>query len=474
MRPRPSHSATFAAVFGSVLIANRGEIARRVIRACRGLGIESVAVYSTADRDALFVSEADRAVCIGPARASQSYLDMEAILEAAIQTGAQAIHPGYGFLSENALFAQMVLQQRLAWIGPPPSVIRKMGEKAAAKSAMKRAGLPMIPGSDGLVDTLEDALVLGEQLGYPILVKASAGGGGRGLRRADDPAGLESAWTEARREALSAFGCDDVYIEKFLTGARHIEFQVLADSWGNAVHFFERECSIQRRHQKLLEEAPSTAIDEATRMSMGARVAAAAAAVGYVGAGTVEFLQDIVSGELHFIEMNTRLQVEHPVTEMVTGFDLVEAQIRIAAGEQLWINQGDIKLRGHAIELRLNAEDVDDGFRPVPGRLDRFVTPVVPEGEGVLRVDAAVEAGCSVSPYYDSMIAKLIGWGEDRAAAVAVCRAALDGLEVTGVPTTAALHAAILAAPDFAAGDLLVGRIPGRPDLSEVEESGHG
>ena len=442
-----------------------------MIRACRGLGIESVAVYSTADKDALFVAEADRAVCIGPARASQSYLNMEAILEAAIQSDAQAIHPGYGFLSENALFAQMVLQQRLAWIGPPPSVIRKMGEKAAAKSAMSAAGLPMIPGSDGLVDSLADAQPLCEQLGYPILVKASAGGGGRGLRRADDAASLESAWNEARREALSAFGCDDVYIEKFLTGARHIEFQVLADSWGNAVHFFERECSIQRRHQKLLEEAPSTAIDESTRMAMGARVAAAAAEVGYVGAGTVEFLLDIASGELHFIEMNTRLQVEHPVTEMVTGFDLVEAQIRIAAGERLWFTQDDISLSGHAIELRLNAEDVDDGFRPVPGQIKRFTIPVIPEGSGRLRVDAAVEQGCSVSPYYDSMIAKLIGWGADRAQATAVCQAALDGLVVEGVPTTANLHAAILAAPDFVAGDLLVGRIPGRPDLSEVEES---
>jgi acetyl-CoA carboxylase biotin carboxylase subunit len=458
-------------VFGTLLIANRGEIARRVIRACRGLGIESVAVYSTADSEALFVAEADRAVCIGPARASESYLNMEAILEAALQTEAQAIHPGYGFLSENALFAQMVQQQRLAWIGPPPSVIRMMGEKAAAKVAMEAAGLPMIPGSDGLVDSLDQALGLAEGLGYPVLVKASAGGGGRGLRRADSPAGLESAWNEARREALSAFGCDDVYLEKFLTGARHIEFQVLADSWGNAVHLFERECSIQRRHQKLLEEAPSTAIDEATRMTMGARVAAAAAAVGYVGAGTVEFLQDVATGELHFIEMNTRLQVEHPVTEMVTGIDLVEAQIRIAAGERLWFTQDDLSLDGHAIELRLNAEDVDDDFRPVPGRLKRFETPTIPKAAGRLRIDAAVGQGCSVSPYYDSMIAKLIGWGEDRAQAIAVCRSALDGLVIEGVPTTAALHRAILAAPDFVAGDLLVGRIPGRPDLSEGGES---
>ena len=455
-------------MFGRVLIANRGEIARRVIRACRRLGIESVAVHSTADRDALFVQEADHAVCIGPARASESYLNMEAILEAAMQSDAQAIHPGYGFLSENALFAQMVMQQRLAWIGPPPGVIRTMGEKAAAKTAMKAAGLPMIPGSEGVVPSLDEALALANDMGYPVLIKASAGGGGRGMRRADDPAGLEAAWTEARREALSAFGNDDVYIEKFLTGARHIEFQVLADSWGNAIHLFERECSIQRRHQKLLEEAPSTAIDEATRMAMGARVAEASAAIGYVGAGTVEFLQDIATGELYFIEMNTRLQVEHPVTEMITGFDLVEAQIRIAAGERLWVRQEDLSIKGHAIELRLNAEDASEGFRPVPGTLTRFDLPSIDSDAGELRIDAAVEAGSKVSPYYDSMIAKVIGWGADRAASIAVCKRAVDELVVEGVPTTAAVHSAILGAPDFAEGDLLVGRIPGRPDLSEV------
>jgi acetyl-CoA carboxylase biotin carboxylase subunit len=457
-------------MFGSVLIANRGEIARRVIRACRGLGIESIAVYSTGDKDSLFVQEADRAICIGPARASDSYLNMEAILEAAIQSDAQAIHPGYGFLSENALFAQMVMQQRLGWIGPPPGVIRMMGEKAAAKIAMRAAGLPMIPGSDGIIESLDEAITLAEDLGYPVLVKASAGGGGRGMRRADDPEGLAAAWSEARREALSAFGDDSVYLEKFLTGARHIEFQVLADSWGNAVHLFERECSIQRRHQKLLEEAPSTAIDEETRSRIGTRVAEASAAVGYVGAGTVEFLQDVVSGELYFIEMNTRLQVEHPVTEMITGFDLVEAQIRIAAGERLWFEQSELSISGHAIELRLNAEDTSQGFRPVPGKLERFQLPSREEGAGRLRVDAAVEEGCRVSPYYDSMIAKLIGWGVDREQAITVCLEALEGLEVVGVPTTAALHQGILSAPDFAAGDLLVGRIPGHPELSELEE----
>jgi len=428
-----------------------------VIRACRELGIESIAVHSEPDRDAPFVAEADHAICIGPARAAESYLDIEAILQAAAQTEAQAIHPGYGFLSENALFAQMVLQQRLAWIGPPPSVIRLMGEKATAREAAVRAGLPVVPGSAGIVPTLEDARTEAHLIGYPVLLKAVAGGGGRGMRRADDDASLETAWNEARREALAAFGNDDVYLEKYLDDARHIEFQVLVDSWGNAVHLFERECSVQRRHQKLVEEAPSVALSPEQRASMGARVAAAAANVGYVGAGTVEFLQDRRDGELYFIEMNTRLQVEHPVTEMVTGFDLVQAQIRIAAGEKLWIGQDDLALNGHAIEVRINAEDPDDDFRPTPGLLSRFELPAL---DG-LRVDAAVDAGSRVSPYYDSLIAKLIGWGADRAASIATVRAALAGLEVEGVSTTASLQDRILAAPDFAAGDLRVGVIPG-------------
>ncbi len=428
-----------------------------MIRACRELGIESVAVHSEPDRDAPFVAEADHSVCIGPARATHSYLDIDAILQAAAQTEAQAIHPGYGFLAENALFAQMVLQQRLAWVGPPPSVIRLMGEKDAAREAAVAAGLPVVPGSDGIIPTLDEARVEADRIGYPVLLKAVAGGGGRGMRRADDAASLETAWNEARREALSAFGNDDVYLEKYLDDARHIEFQVLADSWGNAIHLFERECSVQRRHQKLVEEAPSVALTAEQRASMGARVAHAAAAVGYVGAGTVEFLQDRRDGELYFIEMNTRLQVEHPVTEMITGFDLVQAQIRIAAGEKLWIGQDDLAIDGHAIEVRINAEDPDDDFRPTPGEVTRFD---LPELDG-LRVDAAVDAGSKVSPYYDSMIAKLIGWGADREASIATVRAALGGLQVEGVCTTASLQDRILAAPDFAAGDLRVGVIPG-------------
>ncbi len=450
-------------MFRRILIANRGEIARRVIRACDALGIESVAVHSTADADAPYVREATTSVCIGPPRASQSYLLPEAILQAAVQTEAQAIHPGYGFLAENALFAQMVQQERLAWIGPPPGVIRLMGEKSPAKEAMKAVGLPMVPGSDGLLDSLDEALAVAETIGYPVLLKADAGGGGKGMRRANDPDELREAWVSARGEALASFGSDAVYLERYLTSGRHIEFQVLADAWGNAVHLFERECSVQRRHQKLLEEAPSVALSHEQRMAMGKRVADAAAAIGYEGAGTVEFLQDPESGELYFIEMNTRLQVEHPVTEEITGFDLVQAQIRIAAGEKLWITQDDLSINGHSIELRINAEDPDDDFRPGPGTLSRLVAP---EGDRV-RWDAAVVEGSRISPYYDSMIAKLITWGPDRDAAIARSLAALDGLDVEGVPTTASLHRAVLSAPDFAAGNLRVGIIPGRPDLSE-------
>jgi acetyl-CoA carboxylase biotin carboxylase subunit len=453
----------FRGVFRRILIANRGEIARRIIRACDALGIESVAVHSTADADAPYVREATTSVCIGPPRASQSYLLPEAILQAALQTESQAIHPGYGFLAENALFAQMVKQARIAWIGAPPGVIRLMGEKSPAKDAMRAAGLPLVPGSDGLLDSLDEALSVADRIGYPVLLKADAGGGGKGMRRADSPEELREAWVGARGEALASFGSDAMYLERYLTSGRHIEFQLLADSWGNAVHLFERECSVQRRHQKLLEEAPSVALTHAQRMTMGNRVAAAAAAIGYEGAGTVEFLQDPDSGELFFIEMNTRLQVEHPVTEEITGVDLVQAQIRIAAGERLWFTQDDLSITGHAIEVRINAEDPDDGFRPGPGTLARLDPPT---GERV-RWDAAVEQGSRISPYYDSMIAKLITWGPDRRSAIDRTLAALDALVVEGVPTTKSLHQAVLSAPDFQAGTLRVGVIPGRPDLSE-------
>jgi len=455
-------------MFGRILIANRGEIARRVIRACSELGIESVAVYSEPDRDAPFVREASHSVCIGPARASDSYLNMEAILAAAEQSHSQAIHPGYGFLSENALFAQMVLQQRLGWIGPPPSVIRTMGEKSSAKAAAAAVGLPVVPGSDGLLASVDEALSLAETMGYPVLLKADAGGGGRGMRKAENPEELRLGWDEARREATAAFGNNAMYLEKYLSASRHIEFQVLADSWGNAIHLFERECSIQRRHQKLLEEAPSVALSEQRREQMGSLVARAAAALGYVGAGTVEFLLDSASDELYFIEMNTRLQVEHTISEEITGVDLVEAQIRIAAGERLWLRQEDLAIDGHAVEVRLNAEDPEQDFQPSPGTIERFHIPEPSDPACRLRIDAAVDEGSSVSPYYDSMIAKIIGWGPDRQSAIKTCAEALERMELVGVTTTAALHRDVLGAPDFAAGRLQVGIIPGRPDLSDT------
>jgi acetyl-CoA carboxylase, biotin carboxylase subunit len=444
-----------------LLVANRGEIARRIMRSARAMGIESVAVYSEADKDAPFVREADLSVCIGPPRAAESYLDGESILQAAAQTEAQAIHPGYGFLAENALFAQMVLQQRLVWIGPPPQVIRLMGEKSPAKAAMKKAGLPLIPGSDGIIEDVDRAISIAEEIGYPVLLKADAGGGGKGMRRADDSASLREAWQSAEGEARASFGSGALYLEKYLDRARHIEFQILADRWGNAVHLFERECSIQRRHQKLLEEAPSVALTDAQRRAMGERVASAVAKLGYEGAGTVELLLDEKSGELYFIEMNTRLQVEHPVTEEITGIDLVAAQIRVACGERLWLSQADLQMKGHAIEVRLNAEDPSESFRPTPGTVERFDVPSGPLGKGRVRVDAAVVSGSKIPPYYDSLLAKVIAWGPDRSTAIEVLLEALASAKVEGVSTTAEMHRKILASEQFQRGDLRVGVIPG-------------
>ncbi|MBI2375905.1 MAG: acetyl-CoA carboxylase biotin carboxylase subunit [Deltaproteobacteria bacterium] len=448
-------------MFRRLLVANRGEIARRIIRAAHSLGVEAVAVYSEADRDAPFVREADRSSCIGPPQAARSYLDADAIIQAAIQTEAQAIHPGYGFLSENAIFAQRVMEQRIAWIGPPPRVIRLMGEKASAKVAANAAGLPVIPGSNGLVSSVREALEVAETVGWPVLLKADAGGGGRGMRRADDRGSLESAFLAASAEARAAFGSGALYVEKLLGSARHIEFQVLVDKYGNAIHLFERECSVQRRHQKLLEEAPSSILEDARRRSMGQLVANAIAKLGYVGAGTVELLLERETNQLFFIEMNTRLQVEHPVTEMITGIDLAAAQIRIAAGERLWIQQRDVRIDGHAIELRLCAEDPEDGFKPTPGVVTTFEVPSGTRGEGKVRVDSAVESGSRIPPYYDSLIAKLIAWAPTRDGAIETARAALADARIEGVSTTAILHKAILGAHDFRAGDLTIGVIPG-------------
>jgi acetyl-CoA carboxylase biotin carboxylase subunit len=436
-------------VVQKVLIANRGEIALRVLRACREMGIRTVAVHSTADATAMHVRLADESVCIGPPPARESYLNMPAILSAAAITGAEAIHPGYGFLSENADFAEMVEAHGLIFIGPRPEHIRMMGDKIAAKDAMRRLGVPLVPGSPGALSTFEEARAVAEQVKYPVLIKAAAGGGGRGMKVARSAADLEDAWRIARTEAKAAFGSDEVYLEKYLDRPRHIELQVLADTHGNVVHFGERDCSLQRRHQKLVEEAGSPVLSAAERDALGAQVTAGLRQLGYRNAGTLEFLwQD---GQFAFIEMNTRLQVEHPVTEMVCGVDLVKEQIRIAAGEPLGYAQKDIGFRGHAIECRITAED-PDSFAPNPGRVTTFHAP---GGLGV-RVDSALYSGYAVPPNYDSLIAKLITHGATRREAIARMRRALEELVVDGIRTTAPLHKRIMDDPEFQAGDYTI------------------
>jgi len=436
-------------VFHKVLIANRGEIALRVQRACRELGIPTVAVHSTADTDAMHVRLADESVCIGPPPARESYLNMPAILSAAAVTGADAIHPGYGFLSENAKFAEMVEAHGMTFIGPLPAHIRMMGDKIAAKAAMASLGVPLVPGSDGAVLDLDQARAVGERIGYPLLVKAAAGGGGRGMKVAHTADELEEAWTVARTEARTAFGDDAVYIEKYLDRPRHIELQVMADAHGNVVHFGERDCSLQRRHQKLLEEAGSPALTPVERDSLGAVVTAGLRQLGYRNAGTLEFLYQ--DGQFAFIEMNTRLQVEHPVTEMVCGVDLVREQLRVAAGQPLGYQQSDVEFRGHAIECRVTAEDPET-FMPTPGRVDVFHAP---GGLGV-RVDSALYAGYIVPPYYDSMVAKLIVHAPTRPEAIARMRRALGEFAIQGIKTTLPLHRRIMDAPEFVAGDYTI------------------
>jgi acetyl-CoA carboxylase, biotin carboxylase subunit len=433
-------------VFGKILIANRGEIALRVQRACRELGIPTVAVHSTADAQAMHVRLADESVCIGPPPARDSYLNIPAILTAAAITGADAIHPGYGFLSENARFAEMVEDHGITFIGPTAAHIRMMGDKITAKAAMATLGVPLVPGSDGAVADLAEAEAVAARIGYPVLIKAAAGGGGRGMKVAHAADELSEAWRVARAEARAAFGNDAVYIEKYLDRPRHIELQVLADNHGAVVHLGERDCSLQRRHQKLLEEAGSPALDPAGRDRLGATVTAGLAQLGYRNAGTLEFLfQD---GQFAFIEMNTRLQVEHPVTEAITGIDLVREQIRVASGQPLGYGQADIHFTGHAIEARVTAEDPET-FAPNPGRVDVFH---VPGGLGV-RVDSALYAGYTVPPHYDSMIAKLIVHGPDRPTALARLRRALEEFAVVGIKTTLPLHQRIAADPAFNAGD---------------------
>jgi len=436
-------------VFHKVLIANRGEIALRIQRACRELGIPTVAVHSTADTDAMHVRLADESVCIGPPPGRDSYMNIPAILSAAAVTGADAIHPGYGFLSENARFAEMVAAHGMTFIGPSPAHIRMMGDKITAKTAMASLGVPLVPGSAGAVTDLDQARAVADEIGYPVLVKAAAGGGGRGMKVALAPDELDEAWTVARTEARNAFGDDSVYIEKYLDRPRHIELQVMADAHGNVVHFGERDCSLQRRHQKLLEEAGSPALTAAERDSLGAVVTAGLRQLGYRNAGTLEFLYQ--NGQFAFIEMNTRLQVEHPVTEMVCGVDLVREQLRVAAGQELGYEQADIEFRGHAIECRVTAEDPET-FVPTPGRVDVFHAP---GGLGV-RIDSALYAGYVVPPYYDSMVAKLIVHAPTRPEAIARMRRALGEFAIQGIKTTLPLHRRIMDSPEFQSGDYTI------------------
>jgi acetyl-CoA carboxylase biotin carboxylase subunit len=435
-------------MFKKILIANRGEIALRIISACRELGIKTVAIYSEADRDALHVRYADEDVCVGPFPSAASYLNISAIVSAAEITEADAIHPGYGFLSENAYFAEILQDCHIAFIGPSPEAIRKMGDKSVARRTVAAAGVPTVPGSPGPLESVDEALPWARKAGYPVILKASAGGGGRGMRVARDERELAAAFDTARAEAEKAFGNAEVYMEKYLENPRHIEFQVFGDSRGNLRHLGERECSIQRRHQKLIEEAPSSVLDEGLRRKMGEAAIAAARAVHYTNAGTIEFLLD-ADGKFYFMEMNTRLQVEHPITEEVTALDLVKEQIAVAAGAPLSFADRDTAPRGHAIEFRINAEDPVT-FAPSPGRIASFHPP---GGLGV-RVDTAAYQGYVIPPHYDSLIAKLIVWGRNRMEAIHRGRRALDFFVIEGIKTTIPLHRRILDDPDFIDGRL--------------------
>ncbi len=435
-------------MFRKVLIANRGEIAVRIIRACRELGVRCVAVYSTADRNSLHAQIADEAVCIGPAATKDSYLNMNAVIQAAINTGAEAIHPGFGFLSENAEFARLCEKNNIVFIGPSYKSIEMLGDKANAKQTMAAAGVPVIPGSDGAVKSVEEARGIAEKAGYPVLVKASAGGGGRGIRRVDKPEDLEAQIIAAQQEAKNFFGDDSVYIEKFLINPHHVEIQIIADTYGNCIYLGERDCSMQRRNQKVLEECPSPIVNEELRKRMGEAAVTAAKQSGYYNAGTIEFLVD-ENRDFYFMEMNTRIQVEHPITEEVTGFDLVKAQISIASGEKLSVKQEDIKLTGHAIECRINAENPELDFRPSPGTIRSLYTP---GGPGI-RIDSAVYQGYTITPYYDSMISKLIAHGANREEAIIKMKWALSEFIVEGVDTNIDFQLELIKRPEFIEGN---------------------
>lgn len=439
-------------MFNKILIANRGEIAIRIMRACRELGIKTVAVYSTADRSALHAQIADEAVCIGPAATKDSYLNTKAILAACEITHAEAIHPGFGFLSENADFARLCEKCGITFIGPSPEVMDAMGDKANAKKTMISAGVPVVPGSDGVVPTVEDAKKICAEIGYPVMVKASAGGGGRGIRLVESEDKLEKLYVEAQQEALQFFGNDEVYIEKFIVNPRHIEIQLLADNYGNVVHLGERDCSLQRRNQKVLEESPSPIMTPELREKMGTAAVAAAKVSGYQNAGTIEFLVD-KDKNFYFMEMNTRIQVEHPVTELVTGIDLVKAQIRIAAGEKLWLTQDNIRVDGHAIECRINAEDPRHNFRPCPGKIKSLHVP----GGFNVRIDSAVYAGYEITPFYDSMIGKMLVKAPTREEAIMKMRVALSEFIIEGVETNIDFQLQLLKNSDFEKGDFDIG-----------------
>jgi acetyl-CoA carboxylase biotin carboxylase subunit len=435
--------------FTKILIANRGEIALRIIHTCEEMGIATVAVHSTIDRQSLHVQLADESVCIGPPPSGKSYLNIPNIISAALTRNAQAIHPGYGFLAENARFAEICADHQINFIGPTPAAMLAMGDKSTAKKTMQQAGVPTIPGSKGLILNENEAKTIAAEIGYPVMIKATAGGGGKGMRFVKDESDLTRLLTAAQGEAEAAFGNAGVYLEKFIECPRHIEIQILADSHGNVIHLGERDCSIQRRHQKLLEEAPSSALNPKLREKMGNAAVKAAKSIKYIGAGTVEFLLD-KHGNFYFMEMNTRIQVEHPVTEMITGLDLIREQIRIAQGEKLSVSQKDVIFRGHAIECRINAEDPNHNFRPNPGKILAYLPP---GGPGV-RMDSHVYTDYEISPYYDSLIGKLIVWAEDRNKAIQRMKRALRECAITGIPTTINFHQKILENPDFLAGNI--------------------
>jgi acetyl-CoA carboxylase, biotin carboxylase subunit len=441
-------------MFQKILVANRGEVAVRIVRACRELGIQTVLAYSEADRDSLAVRMADEAVCIGPAASTRSYLNPPALISAALITGCDAIHPGYGFLAENSYFAEMCTGCNLHFIGPHAETIRLMGDKALARHTMRRAGIPVIPGSEGELRSVDEAVELARAIGYPVLLKPSAGGGGRGMRVAWNEKELLKGYATARAEAEVAFGRSDLILEKYLPQVRHIEVQVLADAYGHAIHLGERDCSVQRRYQKIIEESPSVVVDEAMRTQMGTTALQGVHAIGYVSAGTFEFLVDL-HGHYYFIEMNTRIQVEHTVTEQVTDIDLLQWQLRIAAGERLTLDQKNVRIRGHAVECRINAEDPERDFLPVSGEVEFFLPP---GGPGV-RVDSHLYAGYTLPTAYDSLLAKVITWGATRDEALNRMRRALNECVITGIPTTIPFHLAVLDDPSFRSGSISTGYV---------------